>query len=281
LRIEPRAYKQRTQDQPFQSSDYSSAHAEAFARRYDEGRRVIKTALVRRYLANCVNKEVLDIGCGVGFFSSLSQDLRANPIACDFSEAMVQKVRQRYGRSFPILRASAEAPPVRNGCIDTVLVLDLIEHLYDPERMLINSARVLRPGGSLIITTDVKGFVVGRLHLYTRRLARRLLRTVITYLSRSSRGHNMPMLRQISASVERRWLSNPYTTPLCTHTYEYRVPELIQMVKGAGFIPVDFETFPNRAAYGMGGRVLELILRGRLKRYKWPHAIYKFSKPQQ
>jgi 2-polyprenyl-3-methyl-5-hydroxy-6-metoxy-1,4-benzoquinol methylase len=277
--MESRPYREKSPHERFRGLDYSRSHAEAFARRYDDGRRQIKIALVSKFIGECHDKDVLDIGCGIGFFSSLGVDMGARAVACDFSQAMIEKVGQRYGQKFPIVQASAEVPPFRDGSFDTVLALDMIEHLYKPEQMLANASRILRPRGRLIIVTDVKGPVLGSVNLRVRHFGRRLARTVNRYLSRTaSHAHVPSIVPKLSATLAAR-LSNPYTTPLCTHTYEYRIQELQDVVRGAGFRLIDFDTFPNRASYGVTGNVLEFIARGPLKRYKWPHAIYEFRKP--
>lgn len=51
------------------------------------------------------------------------------------------------------LALDALSLPVRSDSLDAVLALEVLEHMPDPERMLHESARVLRSGGMLILTT--------------------------------------------------------------------------------------------------------------------------------
>ena len=95
----------------FTSEGYTNAHADAFAARYDDGLRDVETDRLRRLLGRIENHDVLDLGCGVGYFASLYTDLGARTVACDFAESMVTRSVQRYGSKFPVIRASAEKLP--------------------------------------------------------------------------------------------------------------------------------------------------------------------------
>jgi SAM-dependent methyltransferase len=48
---------------------------------------------------------------------------------------------------------SAYALPVRDGSIDLVLCMDVLEHLCEPEKCLTEVRRVLRPGGFFYLST--------------------------------------------------------------------------------------------------------------------------------
>lgn len=53
----------------------------------------------------------------------------------------------------PIAADVADRLPFRDASIDSILMCELIEHLYDSSSLLDECRRVLKPGGSLIVTT--------------------------------------------------------------------------------------------------------------------------------
>jgi 2-polyprenyl-3-methyl-5-hydroxy-6-metoxy-1,4-benzoquinol methylase len=80
-------------------------------------------------------------------------------IGVDPSESGVQIARAHYpdlkiepGSAYEDLRA-------RFGAVDTVLSLEVIEHLLDPREFLRRSHQALEPGGRLIISTPYHGYL--------------------------------------------------------------------------------------------------------------------------
>jgi len=244
----------------FTSEDYTPEHADVFAARYDDGLRAIKVARVLRFLGDLRDRDVLDLGCGIGYFATLCADSGARAVACDFAESMVERTVKRYAQRFPVVRASAEQPPFRPGTFDIVLALDVVEHLYFASDMLRRVHEVLRPSGRLILTTDRLGFQLAGIPAYPLRIFRLLLR------------------RRASEGLAGRPRSK-YQTPRCTHVREYRVRELIRLAEDAGLLLTALDTFPNRADLGIWGHVVESIGKGGLRKYKFDHAIYEFTKP--
>jgi SAM-dependent methyltransferase len=57
----------------------------------------------------------------------------------------------------PMLDGDVSELPVADSCADVVLLLDVIEHIAEPERALAEADRVLRPGGTLIISVPHRG----------------------------------------------------------------------------------------------------------------------------
>jgi SAM-dependent methyltransferase len=74
-----------------------------------------------------------------------------------------------------ILGGDACALPVPDGCVDALLLLDVIEHLADPAKAIAEARRALRPGGTLVLSVPRRGPLSGldALNAYERLRRRR------------------------------------------------------------------------------------------------------------
>jgi 2-polyprenyl-3-methyl-5-hydroxy-6-metoxy-1,4-benzoquinol methylase len=113
--------------------------------------------LVREHLP-C--QALLDAGCGDGLYLEALGAAGTPPrrlVGSDISERILDTARRTAARSGvepELVRASLEELPFSAGEFDVVLCTQVIEHLLDPSAGLRELARVLAPGGTLVITTD-------------------------------------------------------------------------------------------------------------------------------
>jgi SAM-dependent methyltransferase len=97
---------------------------------------------------------VVDIGCGDGMATDLAA--RANPghrfVGLDWS---ADALRQAQARGLTLVRASVESAglPIASASADVMIMSELIEHLVDPDSVLEEAWRVLKPGGTLLLST--------------------------------------------------------------------------------------------------------------------------------
>jgi ubiquinone/menaquinone biosynthesis C-methylase UbiE len=107
-------------------------------------------ALVREQLP-C--EAFLDAGCGDGrYLAALAAELPARRAGVDISERIVETARRRVDADFR--QGNLEALPFADGEFDLVLCSQAIEHVLDADAAVAELARVLRPNGTLIISTD-------------------------------------------------------------------------------------------------------------------------------
>jgi SAM-dependent methyltransferase len=69
----------------------------------------------------------------------------------EFEEAPIAEMAAFLGE--PVVRASVERLPFDAGAFDTVVVIDVHEHLADPSDLNRELWRIIRPGGRIIVTT--------------------------------------------------------------------------------------------------------------------------------
>jgi 2-polyprenyl-3-methyl-5-hydroxy-6-metoxy-1,4-benzoquinol methylase len=127
-----------------------------------------------------VGKRILEIGCGLGGFSCwlAKQAERPNHIvAADFAATAVQKGRA-FAAENNLSGITWEVADVQNiahrdATFDTVFSCETIEHVPSPKRALSELARVLRPGGRLMLTTPNYLGTLGLYRAYLRIVGRR------------------------------------------------------------------------------------------------------------
>jgi SAM-dependent methyltransferase len=117
------------------------------ADRYAAGRPYHHERTLRRALAGRPGS-ALDVACGTGLSTRALAALGIPALGLDPVPEMVARARADTGLSF--LVGAAEALPVRDGSVDLVTVSSGV-HWFDQDRFAAESARVLRPGGTLLL----------------------------------------------------------------------------------------------------------------------------------
>jgi len=97
--------------------------------------------------------DVVDLGCGTGYFSAWLVRRGARPVGVDVTPAQLSTARamqQRFGLHFPLVEANAEHVPLADQRFDMALSEYGASIWCDPYLWIPEAARLLRPGGRLI-----------------------------------------------------------------------------------------------------------------------------------
>jgi ubiquinone/menaquinone biosynthesis C-methylase UbiE len=101
---------------------------------------------------------VLEIGPGPGYFSvEVAQRVpHGRLVLLDLQREMLAKARRRLRRAgagnVDYVQADATAFPLRAGSVDRAFLVTVLGEVHDPPACVAEVARVLRPGGLLVVT---------------------------------------------------------------------------------------------------------------------------------
>ena len=97
---------------------------------------------------------VVELACGAGSMTRWLADAYDQVIATDLADAALQSCRARMrDAGVALVRTDAVKVGLRDGIADMVVAFDLLEHLPEPSRCLMEASRLLRPGGVLFLST--------------------------------------------------------------------------------------------------------------------------------
>jgi len=94
---------------------------------------------------------VLDVATGPGWVAAQAAERGASVVGVDVAEAMIARARRAYP-ALDFRRADAHELPFADASFDAVVGNLAVMHLSRPERAMAEFARVLRPGGRVVLT---------------------------------------------------------------------------------------------------------------------------------
>lgn len=105
-------------------------------------------------------ERALDVGCGDGRLTAELSALKVS--AVDVSPVALERAQQRLGPDAELLEVDPDEPlPLEDSRFDLVLCAETLEHVRDVQLLLSEIRRVLRPGGSLAVTTPAHSRLTG------------------------------------------------------------------------------------------------------------------------
>jgi len=104
----------------------------------------------RMYHQGAHKGRLLEVGCGTGLYLSEMRSLGWSVEGVDFDMGAVKTARGHF--NLTVHHGSLEERALASASFDAVTVNHVIEHIHDPVALLRECARVLKPGGRLVIT---------------------------------------------------------------------------------------------------------------------------------
>ncbi len=106
---------------------------------------------------------LLDAGCSTGLFLDQARSAGYEVEGVEFSRASADFARSHFGLS--VTDGDIHAVSAAPGSFDTITMFDVIEHVPDPMRDLAAIHRLLKPGGTFVVSTPNIDGIFPRLSL--------------------------------------------------------------------------------------------------------------------
>jgi len=128
--------------------------ADVYDHHYDQPRGRCYHTHISTYIMSALPKggKLLDIGCGTGLFVERYIEAGGSATGLDISRKMIEQARRRcIACDYTI--GTGEKIPFCDNSFDAVSSLLVFSYIKDPETMLNEAYRVLKPGGKIAVCT--------------------------------------------------------------------------------------------------------------------------------
>ncbi|HYI45279.1 MAG TPA: class I SAM-dependent methyltransferase, partial [Actinomycetota bacterium] len=105
------------------------------------------------WLGDLSGRKLLDVGGGDGYWAAQAQRRGATSVSVDLDPKRTDRGR-RFTRRPLLVRGDALRLPFADGSFDAVMSISSIEHFGSGSSAIAEMGRVLRPGGSLVLSAD-------------------------------------------------------------------------------------------------------------------------------
>ncbi len=132
------------------AAEYANLEQTERAHWYYAGKRELVRYWLERVARPDAQATLLDCGAGTGFFAQ-EMSAQCRVLVLDDHEESLRLLRTRFAPE-QVLTVSADGIPLPAGAVNMVTALDVLEHIEADAAAVNEMARVLRPGGTLVVT---------------------------------------------------------------------------------------------------------------------------------
>lgn len=102
----------------------------------------------------------LDVGCGAGTLMRAGRNRGWAAVGTEVAAGAAEAVRED---GFEVHVGELSALPLEAGSFDVVSLVEVVEHVKDPRGLMLEAARLIRPGGAMYVTTPHSRGISARL----------------------------------------------------------------------------------------------------------------------
>lgn len=122
-------------------------------------RGIVRDSLKLFYKKNNLSHlKILDYGCGSGFLVGEFQNMGIKAVGVDMSDGAISYGISRGIKNLFVIKDKMNFP---SNIYDSILLMDVLEHIKDVKPVLQDIVSVLKPDGSLVVTVPAYMFMWG------------------------------------------------------------------------------------------------------------------------
>ena len=110
---------------------------------------------IKSSIVNKNEAKILEIGCGMGYLTYALNKAGYNSTGLDISQEAINEAQKTFGDYYVCANFFSFSEKHSNE-FDVIVMTELIEHVENPTEFLLQAARLIKPEGSIIITTPNK-----------------------------------------------------------------------------------------------------------------------------
>ncbi len=120
----------------------------------------LRVRTIFKELGDIRGKKILDAGCEEGYVTMEIARRGGIPISFDIVEPAIMSLKKKSddkGMNMSPFLAFAQSIPLKDNSVDAVICTEVVEHMPKREEAFAEFARVLKPGGKVVITFPNEG----------------------------------------------------------------------------------------------------------------------------
>ena len=152
--------------------------------------------MILRAAGGRIKGQILENGCGVGVYVQHMASYGGKVVGLEYD---FQRAAEAAKRSRGILSAASEKLPFPSSTFDLILSHEVIEHVADDRAAVCEMARVLKPGGRILLFCPNRGYPFETHGIYWKQKYYFGNKPFVNYLPRSWRNRLAPHVRVYSS----------------------------------------------------------------------------------
>jgi ubiquinone/menaquinone biosynthesis C-methylase UbiE len=116
----------------------------------------LRVRAIRRLLDARADSRVLEVGVGGG---NVLERIGGRRVGIDLSPFILKKAQARLGGAAALVRGDAMALPFADGVFDRVYCSEVLEHVLEPEAVVREMRRVLKPTGFAVVSVPNEALI--------------------------------------------------------------------------------------------------------------------------